>query len=42
MHALKAGVQQGLADLKLDLSDAQVDQLLAYLDLIQSGPRSTT
>ena len=35
MHALKAGVQQGLADLKLDLSDAQVDQLLAYLDLIQ-------
>ena len=35
MHALKAGVQQGLADLKLDLSDAQVDQLLAYLELIQ-------
>jgi 16S rRNA (guanine527-N7)-methyltransferase len=35
MHPLKAGVQQGLLDLGLDLSDAQVDQLLAYLDLIQ-------
>jgi 16S rRNA (guanine527-N7)-methyltransferase len=35
MHPLKAGVQQGLADLKLDLSNAQIDQLLAYLDLIQ-------
>ena len=35
MHPLKAGVQQGLTELKLVLSDGQVDQLLAYMDLIQ-------
>jgi 16S rRNA (guanine527-N7)-methyltransferase len=35
MHPLMAGVRQGLADLSLDLSDVQVDSLLAYMDLIQ-------
>ncbi len=35
MHPMMAGVRQGLADLSLDLSDVQVDSLLAYMDLIQ-------
>lgn len=34
MHALEPALCQGLADLGLELSDAQVGQLLAYLDLI--------
>lgn len=33
--SLEPGLRTGLADLKLRLSDAQVSQLLAYLDLIQ-------
>lgn len=33
--SLEPGLRTGLADLKLSLSDAQVSQLLAYLDLIQ-------
>jgi 16S rRNA (guanine527-N7)-methyltransferase len=34
-HALDAGLRQGLVDLGLVLGDAQVQQLLGYLDLIQ-------
>jgi 16S rRNA (guanine527-N7)-methyltransferase len=35
MHPLENGLRQGLAGLGLELQDAQVAQLLAYLDLIQ-------
>ena len=35
VHALDSGLRQGLAELGLALSDAQVQQLLDYLDLIQ-------
>jgi 16S rRNA (guanine527-N7)-methyltransferase len=35
MHALESPLRQGLAALSLELADAQVGQLLAYLDLIQ-------
>jgi 16S rRNA (guanine527-N7)-methyltransferase len=35
MHALELPLRNGLAALQLDLSDAQVTQLLAYQDLIQ-------
>ena len=35
MHALESPLRSGLAELQLDLSDAQVGQLLAYQDLIQ-------
>ena len=35
VHALDSGLRQGLAALGLALSDAQVQQLLDYLDLIQ-------
>lgn len=34
MHALETPLRQGLTGLGLELSDAQVGQLLAYLDLI--------
>lgn len=35
VHALDSGLRQGLVELGLALSDAQVQQLLDYLDLIQ-------
>ena len=35
VHALDSGLRQGLVELGLILSDAQVQQLLGYLDLIQ-------
>ncbi len=35
MHALEAGLRQGLAALDLTLDDVQVQRLLDYLDLIQ-------
>ena len=35
VHALDSGLRQGLAELGLALSEAQVQQLLDYLDLIQ-------
>jgi 16S rRNA (guanine527-N7)-methyltransferase len=35
MHPLMAGVRQGLTELRLELSDAQIDLLLSYVDLIQ-------
>ena len=35
VHALDSGLRQGLAELGLGLSDAQIQQLLDYLDLIQ-------
>jgi 16S rRNA (guanine527-N7)-methyltransferase len=35
MHALDAGLRDGLQKLELSLDDAQVGQLLSYLDLIQ-------
>jgi 16S rRNA (guanine527-N7)-methyltransferase len=35
MRALQAGLEKGLTELDLVLSDAQVQQLLDYLDLIQ-------
>jgi 16S rRNA (guanine527-N7)-methyltransferase len=38
-HPLDTGLRQGLADLGLALSDAQVQQLLDYLDLIQKWTR---
>lgn len=34
-HPLRAGLDQGLAELGLSLSEAQTQQLLDYLDLIQ-------
>ncbi|MEY4737668.1 MAG: hypothetical protein RL302_1987 [Pseudomonadota bacterium] len=35
MHALDAGLRDGLQKLELSLDDAQIGQLLSYLDLIQ-------
>jgi 16S rRNA (guanine527-N7)-methyltransferase len=35
MHALDGALRKGLSTLSLTLSDAQVEQLLSYLDLIQ-------
>lgn len=35
MHPLDSDLRRGLASLQLNVSDAQVQQLLAYLDLIQ-------
>ena len=39
MHALQTSLQQGLAELGLDVSAAQQAQLLAYLDLIAKWNR---
>jgi len=38
-HRLEAGLREGLGALDLSLSDAQIGQLLAYLDLIQKWTR---
>jgi 16S rRNA (guanine527-N7)-methyltransferase len=35
MHALDSGLRDGLQKLELSLDDAQIGQLLSYLDLIQ-------
>ncbi len=39
MNALEMRLRQGLADLKLVLEDAQIGELLDYLDLIQKWTR---
>ncbi len=39
MHPLLAGLRQGLQDLRLELTDGQIGQLLAYVDLIQKWTR---